>query len=108
MKRKSCKPTHEGMFLVGLTQCPHCLTSLYEEDFTGPVRLCTECGARVTNINLKVTTCSNACTLAKRQGLTRQMVEKRQANNEPWQDDYIRRYSIQRQGPLNTELGEKP
>lgn len=35
-------------------------------------RLCVVCGARVTNINRKTTTCSRACQIAKDYNIDRQ------------------------------------
>lgn len=79
MKRASCQGSHASFVRAGVTQCPHCFKHLD--------RLCTECGARVTNINSLVTTCDEVCTRAKRLGLTREMVLKREAKAMPFEED---------------------
>jgi hypothetical protein len=79
MKRISCHGSHANFMRAGITQCPRCYKHLD--------RLCSECGARVTNINPLVTTCDEVCTRAKRLGLTREMVLKREAQAMPFEED---------------------
>ena len=47
-----------------------------QEDPPKPPRLCSICGARVTSINAKCTTCSTPCTLAKRYSITRERAQR--------------------------------
>jgi hypothetical protein len=45
-------------------------------------RPCEICGARVTNMNPKTTTCSSVCKRAKRNGLSRELQVKRDIRQE--------------------------
>jgi hypothetical protein len=53
-------------------------------------RLCEICGARVRNLNPRVTTCGQICTEAKRKGRTRKHQMRLEANKVEHIQDWPR------------------